>query len=138
VIILDTDVLTLQIYGHPTIEERLRRATDDVRTTVVSRIEVLRGRFDAVLKAADAGQLLTAQRRLVDAERRLGELVIEPFDPAAAAEFDRLRSTKSLKKIGRADLLIASIALARRATLVTRNRRHFRPIAGLALDDWTA
>jgi tRNA(fMet)-specific endonuclease VapC len=39
-------------------------------------------------------------------------------------------------KIGRADLLVASIALANRATLVTRNLRHFREVPGLSLENW--
>jgi tRNA(fMet)-specific endonuclease VapC len=61
-----------------------------------------------------------------------------PINAESAAEFDRLRHLKALKKIGRADLLIASIALAWRATLVTRNLRHFRQISGLILEDWAA
>jgi len=35
-----------------------------------------------------------------------------------------------------ADLLIAAIALARDATLVTRNAKHFERIPGLRLDRW--
>jgi len=42
-----------------------------------------------------------------------------------------------LKKVGRADLLIAAIALAHRATLVTRNVRDFQQIPGLILENWT-
>ena len=34
------------------------------------------------------------------------------------------------------DLLIASIALAQRATLVTRNLRHFRQIPALNVENW--
>ena len=52
------------------------------------------------------------------------------------AEFDRLRQNKKLKKIGRADLLIAAITLANRATLVTRNLKDFRNVAGLRLENW--
>ena len=57
-------------------------------------------------------------------------------DDAAADEFDRLRQNKKLKKIGRPDLLIACIALANNATLVTRNLRHFRQVPGLQLENW--
>jgi len=45
-----------------------------------------------------------------------------PFDQSAAATFDRLRDKTSLRKIGRADLLVASIAVSRRASPATRNR----------------
>ena len=58
------------------------------------------------------------------------------MDDAAAAQFDRLRASRRLRKIGRADLLIASIALANRAVIVTRNLRHFRAIAGLKAINW--
>ena len=64
-------------------------------------------------------------------------LEIVPFDAAAAAEFDKLRQNKKLKKIGRADLLIASIALAHGATIATRNLRHFWQVPRLQVEDWT-
>jgi tRNA(fMet)-specific endonuclease VapC len=59
------------------------------------------------------------------AEERLRELVVIPMDASAAAEFEWLRHHKKLKKIGRPELLIACIALAHRATLVTRNLKNF-------------
>ena len=59
-----------------------------------------------------------------------------PIDGPAADEFDRLRADKKLKKIGRADLLIAAITLANRATLVTRNLRDFRQVPGLQVENW--
>lgn len=64
------------------------------------------------------------------------DILVVPFDTQAAEHFERLRHLPGLRKIGRADLLIASIALAHRATLVTRNVRHFRPIAGLTVENW--
>jgi tRNA(fMet)-specific endonuclease VapC len=136
VILLDTDTLTLVTMGHPKVPRRLDLAEDDIAITIVTRIEVLRGRFDFVLKAADGSQLLIAQQRLGDAEARLAEVPVVLFDSDAADEFDRLLQNKSVRKIGRADLLIASIALAQRATLVTRNVRHFHTIPGLRVVNW--
>jgi tRNA(fMet)-specific endonuclease VapC len=69
-------------------------------------------------------------------DRALAGFEIVPFDASASAEFDRLRSDKKLKKIGRADLLIACIALAHQATLVTRNLKHFEQVPGLRLENW--
>lgn len=135
-ILLDTDTLTLLTMGHPKVQRRLDLAEDDIAITIVTRIEVLRGRFDFVLKAADGAQLLLAQQRLDDAEARLAEVPVVPFDSDAAVEFDRLLQNKSVRKVGRADLLIASIALAQRATLVTRNVRHFQTIPGLPVVNW--
>jgi tRNA(fMet)-specific endonuclease VapC len=58
------------------------------------------------------------------------------LDEAAAAEFERLRRAKGLKQFGHADLLIACIALAHDATLVTRNLRHFRHVPKLRVTNW--
>lgn len=135
-ILLDTDIMTLWLTGHPVVGKRVLETSDLVATTVVSRIEVLRGRFEYLLKANDGAQIQVAQSRLDLTESQLAGLVVVPFDAASAAEFDRLRQVKKLKQIGRADLLIACIALAHRATLVTRNLRHFREVPGLMLENW--
>ena len=58
-IVLDTDTVSLLFAGHARVLERYRRETDEVVTTIVTRIEMLRGRFDSVMKAADGPQLLT-------------------------------------------------------------------------------
>jgi tRNA(fMet)-specific endonuclease VapC len=69
-------------------------------------------------------------------EELLAKLEVIDFDENAAGEFDSLLKLKKLKKIGRADLLIASIVLARRDTLVTRNVKHFRQIPHLKFENW--
>lgn len=135
--LLDTDTITHLHAGHPRVVEHLHMLKDHlVGTTVVTKIEVLRGRFDFLLKAATGAELLRAQQLLVRSEELLAQILVVPIDEAAAIQFERLRATKTLKKIGRADLLIASITLARRATLVTRNLRHFRQIPNLSLANW--
>ena len=97
---------------------------------------MLRGRFDFVLKAATGNDLLRAQEWLSRTEELLAQIVIVPLNEEAAARFDLLRSVKGPGKLGRADLLIASIALAYRATLVTRNVRHLEPIRELKVINW--
>jgi tRNA(fMet)-specific endonuclease VapC len=136
--VFDTDTLTLLLRGHERVSERVRQASRIVVLTVVSRIEVLQGRFASVLKAEDGGRLLVVQQRLAESEADLQRLPVLPFNTASAAEFDRLRREKKLKKIGRGDLLIACIALANRATLVTRNEKDFRLVRGLQVENWAA
>lgn len=104
--------------------------------TLPTQIEVLRGRHDALFKAEDGARLLRAQHVLALTVQHMMQFPVIPFDDAAATEFDRLRENKRLKKIGRGDLLIAAIALAQRATLVTRNQKDFRLVSGLHLEDW--
>jgi len=134
--LFDTDMLTLYFLGHPRVLERFEAAEKSPVTSIVSRIEVLQGRFDSVVKAKDADELLRAQTRLTAAENDLANVAIVPFDHAAGIEFDRMRQNKRLKSIGRKDLLIACIAMAHRATLVTRNLRHFRLVPGLRVENW--
>jgi tRNA(fMet)-specific endonuclease VapC len=61
---------------------------------------------------------------------------IVSFDAPAADIYEQLR--RKYPRIGTMDLRIAAIAIRNRATLVTRNLRHFRKIAELQSEDWTA
>jgi tRNA(fMet)-specific endonuclease VapC len=130
-IILDTDSLSLLMNGHERLTQSVQALEDAPAITVVTRIEVLQGRFASILKAADGGQLMQAQEWLLRNETYMNDLTILPIDQKAAEQFDRLRNHKKLKKVGRADLLIAGITLAYQATLVTRNLRHFQQVPGL-------
>ena len=135
--VLDTDTLTHAHAGHPGIEDRVRQVGEEnVVTTVITAIEVLRGRHEFLLKASDGEQLLRAQQLLQSSEELLESVAILRVDSATAAEFDTLRMNRTLRKIGRADLLIACIALAHDSTLVTRNVRHFHQIPRLKVENW--
>jgi hypothetical protein len=49
-ILLDTDIMTLWLMGHATVRLRVLGTSDVVATTIVSRIELLRGRFEYLNK----------------------------------------------------------------------------------------
>jgi tRNA(fMet)-specific endonuclease VapC len=138
VYILDTDTLTFLFAGHPKVVSRQQRVPSaEIATSIVSRIESLQGRFDFLLKAATGEELLRAQSLLDGTIGALAQVEsVFGIDEAAAADFDRLRQNKKLKKIGRTDLLIAAIALANHAILVTRNLKHFSLVPGLHLENW--
>jgi len=135
--VLDTDILSLLLRAHARVTERVAQATEEVAITLISRIEILQGRFASVLKEENSEKLLQAQQRLYESEKDLSRFTILAIGPGTAAEFDRLRQNKKLKKIGRCDLLIAALTLANRATLVTRNRKDFGQVPGLEVEDWT-
>ena len=82
-------------------------------------------------------QLLRAWQLLQDTETFLSQFVILPVDEAAATVFDRLVKMK-LGKIGRSDLLIASIVLSRNAILVTHNVKDFKRVPNLTIEDWVS
>jgi tRNA(fMet)-specific endonuclease VapC len=136
--ILDTDTLNHLHYGNPRVIERVQQLTSGrLFITIITEIERLRGRFQQLLTATTEKELLEAQARLDETKRFLSQWAVLPIDAHAAAQFRRLRTLPGLRRVGRADLLIASIALAHQATLVTRNIRHFQKIPGLRLEDWT-
>ncbi len=135
--LLDTDTLTYLYHGHSKVIEHLTTIKNsEVGITIITKVEVLRGRIDYLLKAETGANWLRAQEIFFRTDQLLSQLLIVPIDHAASVEFDRLRAVSKYRKIGRADLLIASITLANKATLVTRNKRHFKQIPGLRVENW--
>jgi tRNA(fMet)-specific endonuclease VapC len=136
-VLLDTDSLDHFHRSNANVLRRVREAgLSTLAITVVTRIEILQARFEYLKKADSAAHLQTAQYWLDESERLLGAWRIIPINEAACLEFVRLRAERRLRKIGRTDLLIASIAIARRATLVTRNTRDFALVPGLSIENW--
>ena len=136
--ILDTNMVTDLFKGHERILTRIanRPAERPVVTTVISWFEIISGRFASVRTAADREELLIAGERLANDKRELAKLTLLPITVDVADHFEQLRTNKKLKKIGRPDLLIACIALANVATLVTRNTKDFTVIPALKIENW--
>jgi tRNA(fMet)-specific endonuclease VapC len=61
--LLDTDTMTLWLYGNAKVRARFDAvvATDRVAISLITRVELLRGRFEAVLKAANRTEWLQAR-----------------------------------------------------------------------------
>lgn len=80
------------------------------------------------------------QRTLAVQQQFLSQFVSLPFDDLAAEHYGRIRAELSAQgtPIGPNDLMIAAIALANDATLVTRNMSEFRRVGGLTAEDWEA
>lgn len=135
--ILDTNVLTALHLGNPKIinaVQQLGNAT--IAITVITKVEMLRGRIEFLLKADQGDSLLRAQRLLLETEHQLDKIRIIPFDNNAIAQFEKLAAMPSMRKAGRADLLIASITLSQNATLVTRNVKDFQRFPQLKFVNW--
>lgn len=139
--LLDTDVFTPAHLGRYGLTERIalvRAQRHEVAVSIVTRMEVLRGRFEAVLKAADGSALLRMQELLSASEAFLSTFQLLAFDTKAAGRFDHLRTDKNARKTDRSDLLIACVTLATDATLVTRNTKDYSAVPGLKLENWIA
>jgi tRNA(fMet)-specific endonuclease VapC len=105
--ILDTDILTHYALGHEKVGQKVNEAggSGQLAVTVITRMEILRGRFESILKAADDGQLRLAMQRFQEAEGLLNSFLTVPVNDVARY-FLMLRDNKKTKKIKRGDMLM--------------------------------
>ncbi len=135
--LLDTDTLTHLHAGNTNVINRLESLqNEEIAITIITKVEILRGRIDYLLKASSGQDLIKAQELFSHSETLLNQLPIILIDENSANQFEHLKTVSKLRKIGRADMLIASIALANKAVLVTRNLRHFRQFPNLLVENW--
>jgi tRNA(fMet)-specific endonuclease VapC len=96
----------------------------------------MQGRFRAIFTAADADQLERASRRLQESASQFNTLSIVPINHAVADQFGALSANKKLKRMGRRDISLASVALAEQAVFFSRNVRDFSLVPGLRCENW--
>jgi tRNA(fMet)-specific endonuclease VapC len=137
-IVLDSDIVTLITYGRTeNLQRRLAAvpAGEDISVTVITRMEILRGRYDGIVKAADPEELLAAMARFRSSRDLLDSFRLLDVDDTAAKQFgDLLKAKKKPKRRG--DLLIACVALAQDALLVTRNVKDYKDVPKLRVENW--
>ena len=138
-IILDTNVLSAlmrKVPEIPVIEWLDRQPAESIWITSITVFEAKLG--IALLpkgKRQRALETLFGQLMEVDLENRVLD-----FDGVAATEAAALAATrqKAGRTIDMRDTQIAGIALARRATLATRNVKHFQDLNITVVDPWEA
>ena len=138
-IILDTNVLSALMREEPevpVIEWLDRQAAESIWITSITLFEAHFG-IELLPKGKRRRALAAAFDRLMDID--LENRVLD-FDAVAAAEAATLAAVR--QKAGRPvdfrDTQIAGIALARRATLATRNVKHFQDLNIPLVDPWKA
>jgi predicted nucleic acid-binding protein len=137
-LVLDTNVLSALIKDMPdeTIERWLDRQPGlSVWTTTINIFEIRYG-----LAAMPAGRRQAAM--LAQFERAIEESLerrVLSFDRTAAEEAASLMARRKAagRPIDLRDTMIAGIVLAQRATLVTRNVRHFADLDPAVVDPWS-
>lgn len=138
--ILDTDLFSLTDRTDNTESQRLRFRLSNLRskelaTTIITFEEQMRGWLAWLAKARSLAQQVERYRRLKQMLKSYDNVNLLDFDEHAAEEFERLQ--KQRLRIGTMDLKIAAIALADKATLLTRNLRDFQKVPGLKVEDWS-
>jgi tRNA(fMet)-specific endonuclease VapC len=79
--LLDTDTLTHLHAGNSNVVDKLKLVADvEVGTTIITKVEVLRGPIDYLIKAETGANLLKAQELLFRTEGLLSDLLIVPVD----------------------------------------------------------
>ena len=140
ILILDTDTLTvLQRQTEPD-HSRLRASLaafppEDVRTTVVSFEEQMRGWLSAIAGSKNEAQELAAYGRLFNLLTFFSSIPVLGYDNGAAKHFAALRRLRL--HIGSMDLRIAAITLSQNGLLLTRNLKDFIRVPNLRVEDWT-
>jgi tRNA(fMet)-specific endonuclease VapC len=128
--LLDTNTVSFYIRSSsPALERRLRRTpAARVGLSVVTEMELRYG--------------LARNPRLRIAplvEEFLSGITVLPLTSEVARVYGRIRAQLETAgtPIGPLDLMIATQAVASRATLVTNNTKEFRRVRGLRCEDWT-
>ena len=138
-ILVDTNVLSamMRVAVEPVVERWFdSQPSDSVWTTTVTIFEI---RFGVAVLAAGR-----RRDRLYDAfDRAINDILVGrvlPFDRTAAETAAAIAARQ--RQIGRAveirDVQIAGITAARKATLATRNTRHFENLGIVLVDPWRA
>lgn len=138
-IILDTDVLSALMDNVPdqsVVQWLDRQPAESIWITTVTLFEVHLG-IGKLPAGRRRGDLQSSFAKLL--EEFLESRVLD-FDSAAAVEAAALAAVRDRKgrPIDARDTFIAGIALARRATLATRNVRHFKDLSVPVVDPWHA
>lgn len=128
--LLDTDTCIEILRRRDPASARVRTwSPDDLALSARTVAELLFG----AMRSSDPDRSLAAVRAFLDAP-----LEIVPFDEDAARHHAELRLALRSQPTGERDLVIAATARARSFIIVTRNRRHFERVPGLAVEDWSA
>ena len=125
---LDTDIASCLIRGdHPGVTEKFTERYESCVMSSITAAELLYG-----AKKRNHRTLTKKVQALCDL------MTIIPWNEEAASAYARLRVELETAgtHIGSMDMLIASSAIAEKATLVTNNVEHFSKAASLKIENW--
>ena len=138
--LLDTDHVSLILRQDRKVKAALAQHAPDTRVGIITLHEVFNGWIGSLNQPnSDRTQLIWRYHQLWLASEFFTTIPILEFDERAYDSYDQLiNQYPSLrKKRLQQDMRIAAIALANGATVVTRNRRDFELVPGLAIEDWS-
>ena len=136
-ILLDTNVLSALMRSEPeavVVDWLDAQPSESIWTTAVTVFEIRTG-LELLAPSRRRRHLEAAFQRVLNED--LDQRVLA-FDVAAAGAAGAVvaRSQRAGKPVELRDAQIAGVALARRATVATRNIRHFRDLGVRLVDPW--
>lgn len=127
-ILLDTNIVVAYLNGNEPVASKV---VENINKITLSTLVV--AELDYGAKASQ-----NSLKNLSNLNRFIELVRIIPFDLACARMLGTIKSR--LRQIGKptgeVDAMIAAVALANKAELVTGNIRHFQNIEGLKLSSW--
>ncbi len=127
---LDTNICIYFLKGtYSNLENKFRQISpNDIKVPSIVKAELLYGVEKSVKKKENL--------KLVN--DFLFPFEIIPFDSNSAEAYSKIRSSleKSGNPIGPNDLIIASIVLANKSTLITNNAKEFQRVKNLKVSNW--
>jgi toxin FitB len=137
VIVLDTNVLSALMQHKPDAKVVAWLDSQHAESVWISSVTLFEARYGLALLAAGQRQSLLQERfdQLVQDDLE-GRVLV--FDADAASQAARLAADRKARgrPVDMRDTFIAGIALARRATLATRNTRHFDDLFVPVVNPW--
>ena len=136
-IVLDTNVLSALMQQQPDAQVVAWLDNQDAGSIWISSITLFEARYGLAL--------LPPGRRKISLQERFDQLVQEDlenrvlgFDAEAAKQSARLAAERKARgrPVDMRDTFIAGIALAKRASLATRNTRHFDDLSVPVINPW--
>jgi tRNA(fMet)-specific endonuclease VapC len=125
--LLDTDTCIYALRHHPEVRSHIDSMTpEDVAVSAMNEAELWYGALNSQ----------HPEKHTKDVEAFLQPITVLAFDADAAKEHARLRMALKKQPIGERDLVIASVALVHRLTIVTHSQREFGRVPGLKSVDW--
>ncbi|MEF8766630.1 MAG: type II toxin-antitoxin system VapC family toxin [Candidatus Accumulibacter phosphatis] len=128
--LLDTSICIHAMQGNPALARHLSECYfGDLLLSAISLAEL---EFGVIVAGGDGA----ARRAALDAV--LNDLVVLPFDAAAARAYAAVRLADPQRTRNALDKLIGAHALAVQATLITANPADFSRIPGLQVENWAS
>ena len=141
VYVFDNDTLTLAFHGNGNITRRvLDTSSTDIWLPAPMVEEQLRGRLSLLSsfnpsRPSDGLKTPLAYDLLLETLRFLQDFQYLPYITDAEALYQSWLA--AVKRVGTRDCRIAATAIVHGFTVVTCNTRHFQPIPGVRLEDWS-